>query len=642
MELKLDKTQKEIVNSTANRILVIAGSGSGKTRVLTERIKKLINNGTRTDRIVAITFTNAAADEMKERLGDIIGNAFIGTIHSYANKILLINGIDTSKYIEEENFDKFFELIKENTIDFPIIEHLLVDEYQDISKKEDDFFKLLNPKNFMAVGDDYQCQPEGTKIWLRDNIIKNIEDVQVGDSVIYYDSSSGRCSGKTSKVHNAIIKKIEQIETHITQEPIITITTENGLSSSYTPEHRTYVRLHNDINKHAVYLMCDSNYRFRVGKIQLGTGKYHKYNLWKRKMLDEGCEKIWLLKILDSDKDARVEESKIAYTYGIPQTCWQLDKSTFSQEDLNYIYSEIPSKERASKCLKDYNLDIRYPLHDTSIEWLAKNHSCGCGNFLIYAINIIPNYMSALCYDEDKKNSSHKKYDLITKKEYIKNKDTRVYSLKVEGQNYVADGIVTHNCIYSFRSADVSIFMNMARDRQTKVYFMTKNYRSGAEIVEFANEFMDLVDDKIYKEAYCVNNFGEVIRLKNLNIQYIIDTIKSTDEYKDWFILTRKNSEIEFMGNILSQYNIPWDSFKKSELDSDQLKNKIKENTVKILTVHSAKGLENNNVIVVGVRPFYDDERRVAYVAATRARNLLIWIRSLKTEKKKQKINNWE
>ena len=48
--------------------------------------------------------------------------------------------------------------------------------------------------------------------------------------------------------------------------------------------------------------------------------------------------------------------------------------------------------------------------------------------------------------------------------------------------------------IFGFRSADVSIFMNMARDRQTKVYFMTKNYRSGAEIVEFANEFMDLVD----------------------------------------------------------------------------------------------------------------------------------------------------
>lgn len=642
MALELDKVQKEIVNSNENKILVIAGSGSGKTRVLTERIKRLINDGVPSESIVAITFTNFAADEMKERLGSIIGEAFIGTIHSYANKILLANNISTVRYIEEEDFDKFFELIKNNNVTFPYVEHLLVDEYQDIGQKEYEFFNLLKPKNFMAVGDDYQCQPEGTKIWLRDNIIKNIEDVQIGDSVIYYDSSSGRCSGKTSKVHNAIIKKIEQIETHITQEPIITITTENGLSSSYTPEHRTYVRLHNDINKHAVYLMCDSNYRFRVGKIQLGTGKYHKYNLWKRKMLDEGCEKIWLLKILDSDKDARVEESKIAYTYGIPQTCWQLDKSTFSQEDLNYIYSEIPSKERASKCLKDYNLDIRYPLHDTSIEWLAKNHSCGCGNFLIYAINIIPNYMSALCYDEDKKNSSHKKYDLITKKEYIKNKDTRVYSLKVEGQNYVADGIVTHNCIYSFRSADVSIFLDMAKDPQTKVYMMTKNYRSGADIIEFANYFMDSVEDKIYKNAYCVNGYGEVIRLNGLNIKFLINLIKETDNFGDWFILTRRNSEIDMMGDFLTDAEIPWDSFKKSELETEQIKNKMKENTVKILTVHAAKGLENKNVIVIGVKPFYDDERRVAYVAATRAKDLLIWVKNIKVKEEKKKINTWE
>lgn len=640
--IELDKVQKEIVNSNESQILVIAGSGSGKTRVLTERIKRLIEDGVKTDGIVAITFTNAAADEMKERLGNIIGNAYIGTIHGFANKILLSNGISTVKYIEDEDFDEFFELIKNNDITFPFVEHLLVDEFQDISQKENEFFNLLNPANIMVVGDDYQCQPEGTKIWLRDNIIKNIEDVQVGDSVIYYDSSSGRCSGKTSKVPNAIIKKIEQIETHITQEPIITITTENGLSSSYTPEHRTYVRLHNDINKHAVYLMCDSNYRFRVGKIQLSTGKYHKYNLWKRKMLDEGCEKIWLLKILDSDKDARVEESKIAYTYGIPQTCWQLDKSTFSQEDLNYIYSEIPSKERASKCLKDYNLDIRYPLHDTSIEWLAKNHSCGCGNFLIYAINIIPNYMSALCYDEDKKNSSHKKYDLITKKEYIKNKDTRVYSLKVEGQNYVADGIVTHNCIYSFRDADVSIFLNMTRDKKTKVYMMTTNYRSGAEIVEFASEFMDFVEDKIYKKAYCKNPFGEVLRLKNFNESFIINMIKDMDNYGDWFILTRTNHQIDQIGEILSKNEIPWDSFKKSELTSGQLKDKMKENTVKILTVHSAKGLENENVIVVGVKPFNDEERRVAYVAATRAKKLLLWVRDFSKNKAKVKLKNWE
>ena len=155
-KLELDKIQKEIVNSNENKILVIAGSGSGKTRVLTERIKRLINDGVPSENIVAITFTNFAADEMKERLGSIIGEAFIGTIHSYANKILLANNISTVRYIEEEDFDKFFELIKNNNVTFPYVDHLLVDEYQDIGQKEYEFFNLLKPENFMAVGDDYQ------------------------------------------------------------------------------------------------------------------------------------------------------------------------------------------------------------------------------------------------------------------------------------------------------------------------------------------------------------------------------------------------------------------------------------------------------------------------------------------------------
>lgn len=87
--LTLDANQQQIVECTAKNIIVCAGAGSGKTRVLTERVKHLIDSGVQADNIVAITFTNNAADEMKQRLEDVptIGDAFIGTIHSFANKI---------------------------------------------------------------------------------------------------------------------------------------------------------------------------------------------------------------------------------------------------------------------------------------------------------------------------------------------------------------------------------------------------------------------------------------------------------------------------------------------------------------------------------------------------------------------------
>ena len=86
----LDKEQKEIVYSKSRNIVVRAGAGSGKTRVLTERIKYLLQKGIKPESIVAFTFTNMAADELKERLSDIEGydKMFIGTIHSYANYIL--------------------------------------------------------------------------------------------------------------------------------------------------------------------------------------------------------------------------------------------------------------------------------------------------------------------------------------------------------------------------------------------------------------------------------------------------------------------------------------------------------------------------------------------------------------------------
>ena len=60
----------------------------------------------------------------------------------------------------------------------------------------------------------------------------------------------------------------------------------------------------------------------------------------------------------------------------------------------------------------------------------------------------------------------------------------------------------------------------------------------------------------------------------------------------------------------------------------------MKANTVKVLTIHSAKGLEANNVIVIGSKFYNLEERCISYVAATRARNWLIWTR-MPTRKKK-------
>ncbi|MBQ0088453.1 MAG: UvrD-helicase domain-containing protein, partial [Prevotellaceae bacterium] len=89
----LNLAQREAVEYCDGPSLVIAGAGSGKTRVLTYKIAHLINQGMAPWKILALTFTNKAANEMKERIDGLVGGGmssalWMGTFHSIFNRIL--------------------------------------------------------------------------------------------------------------------------------------------------------------------------------------------------------------------------------------------------------------------------------------------------------------------------------------------------------------------------------------------------------------------------------------------------------------------------------------------------------------------------------------------------------------------------
>ena len=124
----LNPQQREAVLAEERSVLVFAGAGSGKTRVLTHRIAYLVATGrARPQEVLAVTFTNKAAEEMKGRLQELLGEeargVWMGTFHGACARILrqhihhLGRSPDFVIYDEEDQLRVMERLLKEMGID---------------------------------------------------------------------------------------------------------------------------------------------------------------------------------------------------------------------------------------------------------------------------------------------------------------------------------------------------------------------------------------------------------------------------------------------------------------------------------------------------------------------------------------------
>lgn len=125
---KLNEPQRLAVEATEGPVMVIAGAGSGKTRVLTYRIAHLLNKGVDAFNILSLTFTNKAAREMKERIGQVVGEGnakslWMGTFHSVFARILRVEApllgypSDFTIYDQQDAISVMTKIIKEMNLD---------------------------------------------------------------------------------------------------------------------------------------------------------------------------------------------------------------------------------------------------------------------------------------------------------------------------------------------------------------------------------------------------------------------------------------------------------------------------------------------------------------------------------------------
>ncbi|KKT63518.1 MAG: PcrA [Candidatus Giovannonibacteria bacterium GW2011_GWC2_44_9] len=150
----LNSKQKEAVETTDGPVLVIAGAGAGKTKVITERIKYLIEKGVASQSILAVTFTNKAAEEMKSRIARV--GPFIGTFHALGLLIIRENlkklGVAKNFTILDE--DDSLKLIKEC-----LVESRIDPKQFDPSRIKNNISRL---KNQMMTADEFiENPPDG-------------------------------------------------------------------------------------------------------------------------------------------------------------------------------------------------------------------------------------------------------------------------------------------------------------------------------------------------------------------------------------------------------------------------------------------------------------------------------------------------
>ena len=461
------------------------------------------------------------------------------------------------------------------------IDALFVDEFQDIDEKELKLFNLVETNKKFFIGDAWQCQPFGTKVIIKDKkknsvVEKNIECINKDDLVLSCQQRNNKKGFNKILTKKVIDKQIYSYQ----NDYIISISTANNAASSYTSNHKAIVHIEN-IKKYVLCLVLNENNYCKLQIINLADKNHFKE-------LKETRGNMWFLELFDNEQSAK---NKMIYI----SNCYYISNKF-----------EINNLKGLINCLEFYKLSIKYPLIDYN----------NCNDYFIQtcAINLLSTAMSCIVINEN--DIKLTAISGVTKTFIDK---TYVCGLKIEDGLYVADNILTHNSIFQFRGADGEVFNKL--DNFT-IFKLKQNYRSYQEIIDYAtNVYLKLFDDvALGKECYistimdtssskikCVKGNGGELYVIN-PYGYIYSSNNNFTHCQDLF-----NYFLDLEPMILCRTN-------------KQVK-QIKElGYFNVDTIHQAKGLEYDDVIVLDTTITSTEDLNIAYVAMTRAKNRLLII----------------
>ena len=314
---------------------------------------------------------------------------------------------------------------------------------------------LIWNKNSLVLGrQDYQwkhepCQPAGTMVETTTGV-KPIEELRDGDRVISYDSLSGQVKGRRNGGY--------EIRTANRQyDGLLYSITSAGKTTRATDNHEFSVRFNPETKaNYCTYLMRRGKW-WRVGQTKAYDAR--QFGL-KTRLNQEHADEIWLLSIHEDKVAAQVMEQILTCKYGIPYTIWEQDRfggePKRTQQQIASIYEalDIAEMERnAHRLLHDFNRFERFPFitKESKREKLSTRVTAR-----IHACNLVPELMQ-LPIPTGGSEFEWRSIEAVTAEHFT----GTVYSLAVQQyQHYIADGIITHNCLYGWKDGAAHYFVD--------------------------------------------------------------------------------------------------------------------------------------------------------------------------------------
>lgn len=612
----LNEQQKEAVVNYQGPSLIIAGAGSGKTKTITHRIAYMLQQNVLPERIMALTFTNKAAEEMKNRIAQMISyktaqKLWMGTFHSIFRKILKN---EAEKIGYQPNFtiydtDDSISVIKK------ILKELFLNNNERY-KPKDVFSRISHAKNNLITPQSYKNNVD----IMKSDIYKKIEQMwQIYERYQQYLKSSNAMDFDDLLLNTNILFRDFPDTLSYYQQRFDYILVDEYQDTNYA--QYLIIRKLSDKHKNICVVGDDSQsiYSFRGARIEniLNFKKdYPEYSIFKLELNYRSTKTIVEAanSLIEFNKD-RIP--KVVYTSNEEGEKIEVLK-TLTESEEAYVIANI---------VKDLHEKKQIPYHEIAV---------------LYRINS----QSRILEDSFRRlNIPYKIYGGTSFYQRKEIKDTLAYiRLCINEHDSESLKRIINFPLRGIGDTTVSKIENFALENNLSLWdsilqidkIQDLNKATISKIKTFQKLILTLRESITTKTAFefiefLIDSTGIKTELKNektnegierlYNVEELINSIKDFEtEFTETYEITP--TIIDFLEHVSLITSL--DETKKESASNSK---------ITLMTAHSAKGLEFNVVFIAGVeknkfpltnaynqQPNIEEERRLFYVALTRAK----------------------